>query len=553
MNSLAKQITDVFENSSLAPIVLLDGAWGVGKTYFITHEYEPHSDQACLLISVLGIQSLQQFHEKLIGKYLSLDSESESDIAPKTVNMLSKAISTVGEVTRSSQLVESLSGLVKQSIISKISNVTIIIDDLERIEDCSLASLILGELYDLCSPASSIKAIVVMNDAKSSVNQSLIEKVICWKFKYEVSSKNAFDIVFGTLDASLSLQRFLIERLNEIQPLNLRVLIRLCDRMKQVSKLLDEISEDEIDVESSKQMLFHKMLYLSFLHHQQDQTLDDIVKQINIVPMPDEQDERHPFYKQYIFHNESSAFIEFTLGCLSSPLQESDLHNLQPNTNELLDFIQPDRLSRYSDEEMQVKISTLINYVLNENSPSLSLWYSSVNYLSYLYSLSASDDQRLSNIVAMAEERLEHITPAEERHFSTFSFDSGLPQGIEALRAYFKEKECRDNYHQLSDDIITSHWIEVDERAYTYVRNFKEPLSLTAIEWFKVIKRWDSHNLECFKNFCIEVVRVSILDNFFGEESKNQLSVQLKLELDSMDSSIRKALLTKIYRTLSAN
>lgn len=146
MSNLAKQITDVFENCSLAPIVLLDGAWGVGKTHFITHEYSTHSDQDCLLISVLGIQSLQQFHEKLIGKYLSLASESESDTAANTVSIFSKAISAFGDVTKSSQLIESLSGLVKQSIISKINDVTIIVDDLERIEDRSIATLILGEL-----------------------------------------------------------------------------------------------------------------------------------------------------------------------------------------------------------------------------------------------------------------------------------------------------------------------------------------------------------------------------------------------------------------------
>ena len=550
MSNLAKQINDVFQNCSLAPIVLLDGAWGVGKTHFITHEYSTHSDQDCLLISVLGIQSLQQFHEKLIGKYLSLASKSESDTAAKTVSIFSKAVSTFGDATKSNQLIESLSGLVKQSIISKINDVTIIVDDLERIEDRSLASLILGELYDMCNSKNSIKAIVVMNDSKSSVSKSLIEKVICWKFKYEISSENAFDIAFGTLDVSPDIQRFMIKRLDEIQPLNLRVLIRLSDRMKQVSRMLD-IMEDEIDVESSKQTLFHKMLYLSFLHHQQDQGLDEIVKQINIICMHDEQDERHPFYKQYIFHNESTSFIEFTLGCLSRPLRDSDLHDLHPKTNELSDFIHAKGLSRYSDEELEVKISALIDYVSNETNPSLSLWYSAVNFLTYLYSLGASNDQRLSNIVNIAQERLEHITPSDEQHFHTFSCNSGLPKHIDELRSYFKEKESKDNHTQLIEEIVTSKWIEVDRKAYTHVTNRQEPLTLKADDWLDVISKWDNHDLELFWDFCMEVHRVSSLDHFFGKDNREQLPILLKSQLNLMTPCLRKGLLKRIYNLLS--
>lgn len=550
MSNLAKQINDVFDNCSLAPIVLLDGSWGIGKTHFITNEYITHSKQECLLISVLGIQSLQQFQEKLIGKYMSLASGSESDSATKAVSVFSKVLSTFGDVTNSSQLVESLSGLVKQSIISKINDVTIIVDDLERIEDPSLASLILGELYDMCNYKSSIKAIVVMNDAKSSVSKSLIEKVICWKFKYEISSKNAFDISFGTLDVSPEIQRFMIKRLDEIKPLNLRVLIRLCDRMKQVSRMLNTM-EDEIDVESSKQTLFHKMIYLSFLHHQQDQDLDEIVKQINTMPMPNEPDERHPFYKQYIFHNESTSFIEFTLGCLSRPLQDSDLHNLHPKTNDLSDFIHAKGLSRYSDEEIEVKISDLFNYVSNEPNPSLSLWYSAVNFLAYLYSLGVSNDQRLSNIVNIALDRLEYITPSKERHFHTFSCDSGLPKSIDELRSYFEEKESKDNHTQLNKEIIKSKWVDVDSKAYTHVTNRQDPLTLKASDWLKAIGKWDHHDLELFWDFCLEVHRVSSLDHFFGKDNREKLTILLKSQLDSMTPCLRKGLLTRIYNLLS--
>lgn len=552
MSNLVKQINDVFENCSLAPIVLLDGAWGVGKTHFITHEYSTHSEQDCLLISVLGIQSLQQFQEKLIGKYMSLASESESATAAKAVSILSKAISTFGDVTNSSQLIESLSGLVKQSIISKINDVTIIVDDLERIEDSSLASLILGELYGMCNNESSIKAIVVMNDAKSSVSKSLIEKVICWKFKYEISSEDAFNIAFGTLGVSPDIQRFMIKRLDEIQPLNLRVLIRLCDRMKQVSRMLSTM-EDEIDVESSKQSIFHKMLYLSFLHHQQDQNLDEIVEKINTTLLPDEPDERHPFYQQYLFHNESTSFIEFTLGCLSRPLQDSDLHNLHPKTNKLLDFIHPKGLSRYSDEELEENILALINYVSNESNPSLSLWYSAVNFLAYLYSISASNDQRLSNIVNIAQERLVYITPSEERHFHTFSCDSGLPKSIDELRSYFEENERKDNITQLIEEITTSKWVDVDRKAYTHVTNRQAPLTLKADDWIEAIGKWDHHDLELFWDFCMEVPRISSLDHFFGKDNREQLTILLKSQLDSMTPCLRMGLLTRIYNLFSAS
>tara|TARA_R110000744_G_scaffold380191_1_gene500109 strand:+ start:21 stop:617 length:597 start_codon:yes stop_codon:yes gene_type:complete len=198
-------------------------------------------------------------------------------------------------------------------------------------------------------------------------------------------------------------------------------------------------------------------------------------------------------------------------------------------------------------------VHLLSEFGSNETNPSLSLWYSAVNFLAYLYSLGASNDQRLSNIVNIAQERLEHMTPSEERHFHTFSFNSGLPKHIDELRAYFKEKESKDNHTKLIEEIVTSKWREVDTKAYSHAANRQEPLTLKADDWLDAISKWDNHDLELFWDFCMEVHRVSGIDHFFGKDNREKLPTLLKSQLNSMTPCLRKGLLTRIYYLLSAS
>lgn len=549
MLTLSEKINARFEVTSLAPMILLDGGWGVGKTHFINNDYIPSASQSCILISILGLETLQQFHEKLIGQYFS-------SIEPKRISEITKVskslLSSFGRLTRTSQVIDAVSGIVKQSILIQLSDITIIIDDLERVNDCALKSLILGDIYDMCNGERNIRALVVMNKSDSDIAHTLLEKVFCWHFKFELTSENAYDIAFGHLKTRTDLKKHLVLCLNKIGTLNLRVLIRLCDGMNEISTLLESIGDEEIDVEASQKNIYERMIYLSFFYYQLGHSVDEILKQLAITPMPNDNDDRHHLYRNRLISKESRAFVEFTLGCLSRSIDESDLKDLQPKSNELLDFIYCKGLSRYTDIEIKENVEKLLDYVFFNDSPSLNVWYSSVNFLAYLRDIGATNHPKLEGIVVEADIRKEVITPVEEKNFRTFSYDKGLSLSIDQLRSFYDHKEKETNIVKLVHDISNMAWKNVDRQVYEFVKINRMPLSINSEEWLTIIKKWSNEDIELFWDFCMAVENeYGLTATFINKNTVMTIVNGLVTFIKELDFGVKKALLQRLQQFLS--
>ncbi|SKC32544.1 hypothetical protein CZ809_02060 [Photobacterium piscicola] len=88
-NLVTLQIIEQLKDTSHPPIVLLDGAWGVGKTYLIENGIKPQIelDKACFgdfhYLSAYGMRSVTDFQDQVVSLYLSKQKEC-SDYIRKT-------------------------------------------------------------------------------------------------------------------------------------------------------------------------------------------------------------------------------------------------------------------------------------------------------------------------------------------------------------------------------------------------------------------------------------------------------------------------------------
>ena len=546
METLVEQINQRFNKTTLNPVILLDGGWGVGKTHFIIEEYIKSEQKKIVIISMMGVTTLQQFHEKLLSKYFSKGGSKNIEHAQSALRGLTEYAS---KITGTASLVGAFSGIAKHTMLNNISDITLIVDDLERIRDSDLQALILGEIFDMCPPnkAGGIRSLVIMNHSQSELSNSLMEKIFCWRFKYELSESKAFEIGFSNLTDKKNMKSHLTSCLKEIGTFNLRVLMRLCENMNQVSKMLESIGDTKIDIQKSKETLFKRMLQLSYFYYHLGDSPDEILVNLkSSLLLKDDNNNLHELYKNLQYTDESKAFIEFTIGCLSRPLLEGDLYNLCPVQDELIEFIHIRNLSGYSDEEIKEKINKLLDYVENEKAPSLRKWYSAVNFLAYLKDIGVTDNEKLVDLVTNAESRIHSLTPVKELHFTTFSYHNGLKLEMDTLDRLITQKQKELEKINLQNDLKLKSWSCMDKRVYEFVHTNQSHFTLTSNEWMDIIKSWENSDIELFWDFCIGLNNSYGLRSFIDRPTLEGLTKLITNYADSLDYGLKKGLINRL-------
>ena len=153
--------------------VLIDGAWGSGKTYFIENEYILPADKNKLYISLYGISSKQELEKKISHKITQNIMNSDNNIInsigeklEKFSSLLKPLISTLGNVVNISfSDITSIDLYSLISLFKGIKNYILIFDDLER---CNIPiDEILGYINEYVEH-ENIKVIIIANEKEIS-------------------------------------------------------------------------------------------------------------------------------------------------------------------------------------------------------------------------------------------------------------------------------------------------------------------------------------------------------------------------------------------------
>lgn len=268
---VTKQIIEQLKDDSHPSIVLLDGDWGIGKTHLIENELKPLAelDKAFFgdfhYLSAYGLSKVTEFQDQVASLFLANNTQG-SRLVSGLLQHVSSAAQVVGADKSEAGLVQGvasgLSGMVRQGALKNLKDMTIVLDDLERINNIGLIVDILGTCLRFAEQ-NKLKIIVVANSTAIK-DSSKIEKTFSDVIKLTRDTDKLISILkefYGDSFCSI-IEKALtntIEGVKQINPNinNLRVLKRIVNRILKLFGRIKKI--DGIDREASLELVSHQI------------------------------------------------------------------------------------------------------------------------------------------------------------------------------------------------------------------------------------------------------------------------------------------------------
>lgn len=173
-SDIIKKLELIYKPSMGKRTVLIDGKWGIGKTYTYTKYIEENKCQS-VYISLFNINSLEEIDKRIISKYFIKEENQCIEIGKKVMNFISNI--------SKENIGIGLNELIKFMDINTLEykdNTIICFDDLERLNKNIDIESVLGKIEQL---HNKVKIAVICNSEKLSEENKKVfneykEKVI---------------------------------------------------------------------------------------------------------------------------------------------------------------------------------------------------------------------------------------------------------------------------------------------------------------------------------------------------------------------------------------
>lgn len=280
MEKIKNRINAHFLDSSLPPMVMLDGKWGSGKTYFIKNYYNKNNteadssklgDKKTIFFSLYGINSLDDFKDKLLSFSL-IERGDGGKIITHTKSLLSSISNSLGpETTGALSVVGSLAGAFKHSYLNDISNVILILDDLERLEDSKLQGQILGECLELAEEKGFY--VLVLANSEKITERAMLEKCFSELITFELPHKVVFENSISHINFTL-LERAILESYS-FRFKNQRALKRGINQIKKIWSSIN--NKESIHFEESFSNICRLVLAITYAKYELNADLETVI------------------------------------------------------------------------------------------------------------------------------------------------------------------------------------------------------------------------------------------------------------------------------------
>ena len=173
-SDIIKKLELIYKPSMGKRAILIDGKWGIGKTYTYT-EYIKKNKCQSIYISLFNINSLEEIDKKIISEYFIKEKNQCINLGKKVMNFIS-------DVSKE-KIGIGLNELIKFVDINTLkykNNTIICFDDLERLNKNVDIECVLGKIEQL---HNKVKIAVICNSEKLSEENKKVfneykEKVI---------------------------------------------------------------------------------------------------------------------------------------------------------------------------------------------------------------------------------------------------------------------------------------------------------------------------------------------------------------------------------------
>ncbi|KKD60804.1 hypothetical protein RN22_08650 [Grimontia sp. AD028] len=282
-----RQILEQLKDSSHPPIVLLDGAWGIGKTHLIDNELRPLIESAPQefgdyhYVSAFGIKNVTEFQDQIVSLYISNQKESSTylngltSLSSKLARMCGADVSEAGVIQG---VISGTTGFIRQKAIQNMKDITLVVDDLERLADEKLIADIMGTCLRFAEH-NKIKVIAIAN-ATAFKDKTKVEKSFSDVIKLTRTTEELLtiivDIYDGSMDGELQenfFQAIKHAQINNLEINNLRVLQRAVNRILKLMEKLNLI--EGIDKKRSTERLTKNIVLLTLYIYVNELDMDE--------------------------------------------------------------------------------------------------------------------------------------------------------------------------------------------------------------------------------------------------------------------------------------
>jgi hypothetical protein len=321
--NLINRIIRILNDDSSIPMLLIEGQWGSGKTFFTKNKLIPEIENTGAVVryfSVYGVDSVADFRDKFLSLSYTKNTETGNTVSP-IINAVSEITGNMGDnggVIAS--VINGLGNVVKKVAINNITDMTLVLDDLERIPDEELRTNILGECFEYAE-SKDIKIIVICNADKID-NKDVFEKVFSEQLKYTISEDEQISIAFNDLSANEKehIKQLLTKNCHE----NLRTLLKAA---KKFDTVIDSIpfDEDTIDVPLAREFLIKNIIAICIGFYEKKMTTDDIINKFSRDPIfTNNRDEADDYF--HMIRGQPKPPLDLIRYCCGMEIPENEIN-----------------------------------------------------------------------------------------------------------------------------------------------------------------------------------------------------------------------------------
>ncbi|HHF3150450.1 TPA: P-loop NTPase fold protein [Vibrio diabolicus] len=600
-NKATQQIIEQLKDSSHPPIVLLDGAWGIGKTHLIDNELRPLIESNPQefgdyhYVSAFGIKSVTEFQDQIVSLYISSQEEGSkyldglTRLSGKLARMCGADASEAGVIQG---VISGTTGFLRQKAIQNMKDITLVVDDLERLTDEKLISDIMGTCLRFAEH-NKIKIIAVANATafqdKTKVEKSFSDVIKLTRTTEELLTIIA-DIYDGKLDAMVEHTFFQTINHAQIQKLdinNLRVLQRAVNR---TIKLINRIRLIEgIDERRSAEKLTQHIVLITLYGYANKLDIDAFVSILEsaqkwqfhrlaeaVASRNASQNEREELTKgeqqQKVLFDQLTSLLN-GFAC-SDTLAEYCFTNLIPELSdeEFIERFQLPRLAKpidifkthsfysfTSEEEFEEGITQLVDLLFTMTNVNWSDWITCCDTYLFMHERGYFEDSNIDELSKRLEERVleDGVIDLDTVNQSRFSFrdyssnqisTTNFNKAIEEVNLRSKTKQ-----REAITDSFLKDWRHTIYKSQSYIENQPFFHNIDNERLAEAIAQWSAMEVAEFIGFMRK--RYCVINDpekdLLELPALIQLSKRLDLRRECMSGRLQKGVLKELIDELN--
>ena len=558
-----KHLIKLLKEDSFPAVALLDGSWGSGKTHYIKNELQAKlelefTEYKIHYLSLYGISSIDDFRDRIISLVIT-GSGSNSKFSSTISDVVSGTSQVFGEKGVGS-IVSGISGAIKYKVYSKLKNVVLLLDDLERITDLETIKNILGECLNLAE-TKDIKIVVIANEEKIKCKDD-VEKVFNDKIKFYYSHKKIAEILIKEFENTLSkeLHGELLSLIKHTNSTNIRVLKRALFRFKELKNKIENVKG--LQTESALINCLRQIITVCYAKFERGFSIEEMKSTTSSVwphfdnkePETEEKKRLNELNKILYYGVDHEYLIDFC--CNGEYLFENIAIELRLPINESLISQIKHHVQRHkmTEADFNKGVLELISLINKKENLEIDEWYLACDTYIELIANQYITDEDLSSeslMKACKNKKISCFKPIKkglyirQGHFLSVDIYKLFQQKVKELNKSIKAKQVNE-----FNNAFISSWESVKSQTYQNQKPFLKDISKDT--FVKAITEWSSVDIMGFTHYLHQRFNYdNIEDNYTSEHNNIKLYIKYLNELISKkEPSLRIGAIFKLRATL---